>query len=313
LEPILNVDNVTKRFADRRVLNEVSFTLPRGAVGGLIGPNGAGKTTLFSIIAGFLRPDAGSVMVSGHHIQRDTTGERGLLSILPQDARFQEGVSIERQFYWYARTAGFDHEGARQELRRVFSLVDLLDAAAYTAASLSHGMHKRMAIAQALIGSPQLILLDEPTAGLDPANANTIRTLIRNLRTHRTVLVSSHNLDEIADLCDHVVIINQGVIVESKSMRNLVNQDQRVSFSLSAPLADDLFAALRDLPGVVRVAAGPQGLNLTCDFALSIEEDPEPLCALLRTLCLARAPFTAMTKGARLEDAFLQITGSQAR
>lgn len=310
MDAILDVNAVSKSFSGRRALNAVSFSLPRGAVGGLIGPNGAGKTTLFSIVAGYLQPDTGTVSIGG---QPSGAHPRGALSILPQDSNFQEGVSIEHQFYWYARTAGFDHEGAKVELRRVLELVDLVDAAPLTSDALSHGMHKRMAIAQALIGSPDLIILDEPTAGLDPANASTIRNLVRNLRGKRSLLVSSHNLDEVADLCDHVVILKQGEVVESKAMKHLVDQDRQVSFSLIRRLDQALLAKLKGVRGVIRVEQAAQGQSLTCELTASIEQDPEPLCEIVRLLCLAGAPFGAMTRGARLEDAFLQITGTASR
>ena len=309
----LSVEHVSKSFDTKRVLDDVSFELPEGRIGGLIGPNGAGKTTLFSIMAGFLQPDHGRVKYFGQSLN-DIPHLNGMLSILPQDAQFQRSISIERQFFWYAQSMGFDRAEARRELRRVLDWVGLAKEVMHVSDELSNGMNKRMAIAQALIGSPRVILLDEPTAGLDPANARRIRDLIRGLGGKRTLLVSSHNLDEIADVCDYIIIIDGGKILRTGAPHTLIKQSPRLRFKLTIPLDDDGEASLsqlRTLDHVEEVSISDDRRVLSCELHQRFLEDPEPLCALLRLLSQRGLDFTSMDKGAKLEEAFLELTGQQ--
>jgi len=166
---IIQCDNLSKQYGNKLALDTVSLTLTQGAPIALVGPNGAGKTTLFSLLCGYIQPTNGSISILGH--KPGSKALQGLLSALPQDAALDPNFSIVSQLQFFAQLQGMTTKAAKQEALRVLALVDLTDSAEAKPKSLSHGMSKRVSIAQALMGSPKIVLLDEPTAGLDPSQS----------------------------------------------------------------------------------------------------------------------------------------------
>ncbi|WP_137221086.1 MULTISPECIES: ABC transporter ATP-binding protein [Shewanella] len=214
---IIQCDNLSKQYGNKLALDTVSLTLTEGAPIALVGPNGAGKTTLFSLLCGYIQPTNGSISILGH--KPGSKALQGLLSALPQDAALDPNFSIVSQLQFFAQLQGMTASAAKQEALRVLALVDLSESAEAKPKSLSHGMSKRVSIAQALIGSPKIVLLDEPTAGLDPANAKKIRQIVKDLSDHTTFVISSHNLDELEKLCDQVVYLERGKLQQSVSIK----------------------------------------------------------------------------------------------
>lgn len=215
---LINCHNVGKSYGHKRALDQVSFELEAGQAVALVGPNGAGKTTLFSLLCGYISPTQGEIHILGHR-----PGSKALLgkvAALPQDARLDPNLTIEAQLALFAQLQGFNKQAALVECERVLNLVALNEIAKHKPLALSHGMSKRVSIAQALIGSPQLVLLDEPTAGLDPANAKAIRELVRNQSHQTTFVISSHNLDELEKLCDKVLYLDKGSLNQSVSIKD---------------------------------------------------------------------------------------------
>jgi len=255
--PSIKVRNLTKQFNARSVaLKDVSFEVEPDQVLAVVGPNGAGKTTLFSVISNFLRPTSGSVEVLGVDVRQ--VGElRGKLTILPQDAQFQANVAAREQLVFMARLIGMTPDDALKDANRVLELVGLTADANKNARSLSHGMTKRLGIAQAFLGRPEVIILDEPTAGLDPAHASEIRGLIRDVRegsSHaHTMVISSHDLSEIQELAQRVIILDKGQVVENRAMAELTRSDGvvRVHFGRALTAEEDAF--VRALAGVTQV------------------------------------------------------------
>ncbi|AZG36620.1 MULTISPECIES: ABC transporter ATP-binding protein [Shewanella] len=221
---IIQCDNLSKQYANKLALDNVSLTLTEGAPIALVGPNGAGKTTLFSLLCGYIQPTTGSIRIFGH--KPGSKALQGLLSALPQDAALDPNFTIVSQLQFFAQLQGMTVAAAKQEALRVLTLVDLTDSADAKPKSLSHGMGKRVSIAQALMGSPKIVLLDEPTAGLDPANAKKIRQIVKDLSGKTTFVISSHNLDELEKLCDQVVYLEHGKLQQSVS----INASQATDF-----------------------------------------------------------------------------------
>ncbi|MEZ8187636.1 ABC transporter ATP-binding protein [Shewanella sp. 5S214] len=214
---IIQCDNLSKQYGNKLALDAVSLTLTQGAPIALVGPNGAGKTTLFSLLCGYIQPTNGSISILGH--KPGSKALQGLLSALPQDAALDPNFSIVSQLQFFAQLQGMTTKAAKREALRVLALVDLTDSAEAKPKSLSHGMSKRVSIAQALMGSPKIVLLDEPTAGLDPANAKKIRQIVKDLSDNTTFVISSHNLDELEKLCDQVVYLEHGKLQQSVSIK----------------------------------------------------------------------------------------------
>jgi ABC-type multidrug transport system ATPase subunit len=307
----ISIANLSKRFGNLKALHDVSLDVPMHSVFGLLGPNGAGKTTLFSIIAGFLQDDGGEIAVLGRSIRR-ISELRGRVSILPQDAAFERNTPIIDQLVFLRRLDGQDQATAEREVRETLEQVGIGEYAKRGARVLSHGMTKRLGIAQAFLGSPELILLDEPTAGLDPANARQIRDLIHALRERATIVVSSHNLSEIQDLCDHVAILDHGRLVASGSVAELTRASRALDLRLSRNLEEPELTRLRDLAGVVSIDAA-KAPDYVCNLDLSDGRDWDSVIEnVLRALLDMGVVPRSLHEGQSLEHHFLAVTGKSA-
>ncbi|HET9449330.1 MAG TPA: ABC transporter ATP-binding protein, partial [Aggregicoccus sp.] len=220
-EPVIRLEGVSKRFGEKLAVSALSLGVERGQVYGLIGPNGAGKTTTFSMMCGFLKPSSGRLEIFGAN--PSTPGAlKGKVGALPQDALLPPGWETGALLTYWARLSGLADPAG--EARGALERVGLQEAWGVQTQALSHGMAKRAAMAQALMGAPPLVLLDEPTAGLDPRVAAQVRALIRDMKGRQTVVVSSHNLQELEELCDAAAILDRGTLASAGTMGELTGQ-----------------------------------------------------------------------------------------
>jgi ABC-2 type transport system ATP-binding protein len=303
---IVETNALTRRFGAVAAVDGVTLSLEAGAPIGLVGPNGAGKTTFFSMLCGFLLPTSGSVRVFGRPpLHPDLYGR---VAILPQDAAFVRTVPVVTQLRFFAELQGFSGAAALTEARRVLSLVLLDDAAHKPPESMSHGMLKRVAIAQTFIGSPELVLLDEPTAGLDPASATNIKNVVRALAAERTFIVSSHNLPDIEELCGSIVVLGKGKVSRHSTVAELVGRASCLTFRLeqdAPPGVDKIFA---DVPGVERVERGATGeRRLRVHFVAEGPGQSATEIAVIQVLAKAGIVFVEMTRGQSLEDQVIAL------
>lgn len=302
---VVSVRNVTKRYGKQVVLDDVSFDVPRRSVFGLIGPNGAGKTTLFSLAAGFLKAYDGSIEVLGVNVEQ-ISSLMGRFSMLPQDAGFQSGIPVMEQLVMFAELNGMSKKEAHEASLEALRVVGLEDVAQKAARSLSHGMSKRVALCQAFIGNPEVIFLDEPTAGLDPDNARNVRELIRKYAKDKTVVVSSHNLKEIQNICQHVAILHQGKLVENTSMDELVTAGNMIRVELDEELTEDLRSALLALDCVDDlIPIDSQSFTLVA----ANTGRKETLKALYGVMGEHEIYPKSIQEGESLESRFLEVTG----
>jgi ABC-2 type transport system ATP-binding protein len=308
----VEVRNVTKIFGKQKALDGVSFDIPAGSVFGLLGPNGAGKTTLFSIMANFLKPAGGSIEVLGTNVEK--IGDlQGKLTILPQDALFQGNVPVREQLEFFALLNGMTKAQAAEETTRVLTMVGLLESQKKNARALSHGMTKRLGIAQAFMGKPEVIVLDEPTAGLDPVNAAAVRTLIKDIKKKGTgtLLISSHNMAEIQELCDAVAILNNGKLVECKSVRELTAHTGVVRMTFGRPLTDAERTMLNGMDGVGTVTVDAEN-EYSIELKLGAGQTTDQLVGSLVSELAKRGVIPRSVKeGASLEEKFLEATRNQ--
>lgn len=319
MTPAVSIKGLSKRFGRTQALNDVSFEVPSHAIFGLLGPNGAGKTTLFSLTANFLKAGSGTVEVLGIDT-RYISRLRGRLSILPQDAQFQHNVPILDQLVFFRRLAGRTREQAQEEVLHTLEMVGLESVARRRVGSLSHGMVKRLGVAQAFLGHPEVILLDEPTAGLDPANARQVRDLIKQLQERATVLVSSHNLAEIQELCDHVAILDHGRLVLAGSVDEITRSKRECQLGLSRPLQDaelQRLSAIRGMRSIEPTSAPASHANhntpsaeylVKLDLSAERVDQDTVIAALLKTLLDMGITPRRLTEGRSLETQFLEVT-----
>ena len=315
----VSITNVTKRFDRLKALDDVTFEVPLRSIFGLLGPNGAGKTTLFSITANFLRANSGGIEVLGIDTRR-ISQLRGRLSILPQDAQFQRNVPILEQLIFFRLLDGQTKQQAHSNVMETLELVGLESVAKRRVGALSHGMVKRLGIAQAFLGRPEVILLDEPTSGLDPANARQVRDLIKQLQQSATIIVSSHNMAEIQELCDHVAILDQGKLRLADSVDAITLAGREYNLVLSRPLQEHEADQLLSINAVRQIkkssetfpttSAGQTPYLVKLDLSQNDTDLDEVLAALLRHLLDMGITPRKLTEGRSLETHFLEITGS---
>lgn len=292
---LINCKGLSKLYGSKRALDSVDLQLEPGSPIALVGPNGAGKTTLMSLLLGYIRPSSGEITVMG---QRPGSSELlGQISALPQDAALDPGFSLLTQFSLFARMQGMGAEAAKAESLRVLALVGLEDVANQKPNSLSHGMGKRAAIAQALIGNPKLVLLDEPTAGLDPANARKIRELVESLSADTTFIISSHNLDELEKLCDRVLYLDKGKLSQSVTMQQS-SAEAYLTLQMQHCNQEKLLEALYALEGVYEVSAkGKQ------NYLIRYQPEKDTLdIELLQLLKQNGWQYRSLMRGRTLED-----------
>ncbi|MEZ4265698.1 MAG: ABC transporter ATP-binding protein [Myxococcota bacterium] len=308
--PIVELRGVTKRFGSLQALAGVDLELHAGRILGLVGPNGAGKTTLFSVLCGFLRADSGTVRVAGNLVDTAHPPARGVVGLLPQDAAFRAHMPVGRQLTHYAELAGMDRAAAEADARAALERVGLAGSWKSRPRSLSHGMGKRVAIAQAILGDPRLVILDEPTAGLDPHAARELKAVLRVLREGRTIIVSSHNLSEIEDLCHEVAILHRGAIVRHDSVVGLVGSAAEIGLRLALPPTDAQIRAIEGLALVVQVRWDPSAERLRVHFDPTKQRADVACRDLVAHLVAQQIPFVEIQIGKSLEERFIEETGA---
>lgn len=244
-------ESLTKRYGNVAALNGLDLNIDVTEPTGLVGANGAGKSTLFAILCGFVRPTVGTVEVLGNNTQHSAL--KGKVGILPQDTSMYAGLSVQTQLSHYVRLHGLSSRNARLEVDKVLEQVGATRLARQFPETLSFGQRKKVFLAQAMIGSPQLILLDEPTSGLDPVAAHDIQLLLQQLSQRYSLLISSHNISEIEDLCRNIVILNKGKVSKTGTIRDFKRMHQCFRVRLDSTLDEAAVEAITALASVSAV------------------------------------------------------------
>jgi ABC-type multidrug transport system ATPase subunit len=311
-EIAIDIKGVTKQFPRTRACDDVTFQIPRGGIYGLLGPNGAGKTTLFSIIAGFLRATKGDIEVLGVNTHQ-ISELRGRLTILPQDAKFAANVPVIEQIIFFSQLNGRTRAQAEKDAHDALGLVGLAEAAKAHANTLSHGMYKRVGIAQAFLGNPEVILLDEPTAGLDPTSAAAIRELIHKLhKAGVTLVVSSHDLAEIQKMCKAVAILDKGKLVTWSDVKDLTQADTVQRMTFARPLTPQELETVKSVAGVRGV--DPDGeTSYRVHVDISVRPLEELSAELVSKLVATGAIPRKIEDGVALEQKYLEITKAKPK
>jgi ABC-2 type transport system ATP-binding protein len=273
---VIEARQLTKRFGGRTAIEGVSLHVARGEVVGFLGPNGAGKSTTFRILAGVFPPDAGRALVDGLDLEREPLAARRRLGYAPERPALHPDLTVAAQL---ALVAGLRDVPAADRGRAVdesIARAGLLDVRGRRTGALSRGMQQRVGLAAALVGDPPALLLDEPTAGLDPAQSSSTRRLVRDLGRDRAVLVSSHVLGDVEALCDRVVILHEGRVLADGDPVALAARLRRSACVdvEAATTAARLEAVVRAVPGVERIESLPgEPTSARCRVAIAAEGD----------------------------------------
>jgi len=259
METMIEVRDLTKYYGPQLAVSRLEFQVAAGEIVGFLGPNGAGKTTTLKILAGSLAPSAGTARINGYDCVSDSLSVRRSLGYLPEQVAIYPDLTVTQFLRFAARAKGVEAKAEKGEIDRVVAACGLEEVRGKMVGALSKGYRQRLGLSQALLNQPPLLILDEPTIGLDPSQIVEIRQLIKNLEGAHTVMLSSHILPEVSQLCHRVIIINRGLIVASDTPENLSRQlgrGSRVFITVSGPV-DQVEAALKAVAGVTRVL--PQG------------------------------------------------------
>ncbi len=218
---MIKIENLTKYYGDLKAVDSVSFEIQKGEILGLLGPNGAGKTTIYRILTGYLSPTSGSIKVKDFNIQNNLIEIKKLIGYLPEAAPIYQDMLVFDYLNYVADIRGVDKEKKLAHLRELADLCSLNEVMHFSINELSKGYRQRVGIAHALMGDPEILVLDEPTAGLDPNQIVETRDIIRRIGKEKTIVFSTHILSEAEATCDRVVIIDRGKKVADDTVENL--------------------------------------------------------------------------------------------
>ena len=268
--PVIRAEGLVKHFGRVRAVDGVSLAVGRGEVAGLVGPNGAGKSTTLKLLTGALEPDAGRVVIAGHPMRG--LAARACLGYLPERTPLYVGMRVDRYLEHVARVRGLGASARRAALERVLAACGLEDHATRRIRTLSKGYRQRVGLAQALVADPEVLVLDEPTSGLDPIEIVRIRELVRELSRTKTILLSTHVLGEVEEICDRAILVAGGEVVADGTLEELCAGDSpRASLVVMAE-REDAERSLRELECVRAVAFEGAGAGGALRFCVEVDE-----------------------------------------
>ena len=303
MKPALEMRGVVKRYGRVRALDGLDLTVPHGSIFGLVGSNGAGKTTAMAVAVGLLHSAGGEVNLLGDGPFR-ADRHAGRVALLPQDSRFPPHARVEDLLRFYGRLQGQPDRKLRVSLDALMDWVHLTDRRRSPVRTLSHGMLRRLAIAQAFLGEPELVLLDEPLNGLDPREAARVREMIRQRRGRQSIVISSHNLADIEALCDTVAFIEKGRCVRQDTLDAIVRRSHRITYVLARPLSS-MSSLEVAVPGVLW-ETDATGTEVSGSFGPPL--GVEALNASVLTLLLKEGEgILEIRRGSDLESEYLRL------
>lgn len=307
---MIQVSHLTKRYGSRLAVEDVSFQVEQGQICGLLGPNGAGKSTIMNILTGYLAPTSGSVQVAGYPLP--DVRAKSCIGYLPEQPPLYPEMTVQEYLDFAARLKHVPQADRAAQILRTARRTGVESVLPRLIRNLSKGYRQRVGIAQALLGKPQLIILDEPTVGLDPAQVTEIRRLIRELAGHHTVLLSSHILSEVQAVCSQVLILSGGHLVASGTPDQLSDRlSAGVTLRVTAQgTGAEVEAALTALPGVEQVELLSRQQGESCCL-VHCSGDGDHRAQVSRALAQAGCPVLELSAQHKsLEEVFLQLTGT---
>lgn len=308
MEQMLDVRHVTRRYGQREVLHDIHFSARQGEVIALLGRNGTGKSTLMNTITGYLCQTSGQILVCGHDTLLAPMEARRHLGYLPEQPPLYPDMTVTEYLRYCCRLKNISSKAQKDEIDRVICLTGLTEYAKRLSGRLSKGYRQRLGVAQALLGHPSLLILDEPGSGLDPLQMAQMRDVIRKAGEECTVLLSSHLLSEVTSVCDRAIVLDGGYIRYDGSMEALLHGASRVLLRYRGN--KKLAEALRQMPGVTRVEEAPCTEENAHACFLYHDKDVDLRPALAALVLAQGGELLELTSSTdSLEDAFIHVIG----
>lgn len=308
---MIEVTNLTKKYGDHIAVDHLSFRVEKGQIYGFLGPNGAGKSTTMNIITGYLAATEGTVTIDGKDIQKDPEEAKRSIGYLPELPPLYVDMTVREYLEFVAELKKVPKKERKQQIDEVMEMTQITDMQQRLIKNLSKGYRQRVGLAQAILGYPEVIILDEPTVGLDPKQIIEIRDLIRKLGENHTVILSSHILSEVSAVCDHIMIIAHGKLVASDSPENL---QKLMSGSMELNLevkgsAAAVKSALQEISQIDRIEENTEASKNIAKLKVISKENADIREQVFYALADAKLPILEMTHAEKsLEDIFLELT-----
>ena len=311
---MIKVSHLTKNYGNHVAVDDISLDIKPGKIYGFLGPNGAGKSTTMNIITGYLAPTSGEVLIDGHDIYKEPEEAKACIGYLPEIPPLYVDMKVSEYLKFVCELKKVKKEDRDKEVERVMNLTKVSDVSNRIINNLSKGYRQRVGMAQALIGSPKVIILDEPTVGLDPNQIKEVRDLIKSLAGDHTVILSSHILSEISETCSHVFIIDKGKIIANNAIETLSNyfnskQVLEIVAKGDADKCKEIIEAIEDIGTVSvenRTEEGTVNITVTATYSKDVRED---VSLALSSEKISIFEMKEDTKS--LEDVFLELTAKE--
>ncbi len=307
---MIEVQNLVKHYGDKKAVDGISFTVGKGEIVGFLGPNGAGKSTTMNVLTGYLSATAGSAKINGIDILEDPIAAKRCIGYLPEQPPLYMDMSVNEYLDFICDLRGIK-ENRGKHISEICELVGITNVYRRMIRNLSKGYKQRVGLAQALIGNPEVLILDEPTVGLDPIQIVEIRNVIRGLGKDRTVILSSHILSEVQAICERVLVINHGEIIADDTPANLslyVDTDRKMQLRIAADRArsEEILKTVDGLASFVYEGELETG---TSDFIVEPKARTDIRKTLFNAFARAACPLLNFTPvSASLEDIFIKLT-----
>lgn len=308
---MIEIQNVSKRYGNKLAVDDISFTIKKGEILGFLGRNGAGKSTTMNIVTGYISASSGHVLLDGYDILENPREFKRRIGYLPEQPPLYMDMTVDEYLRFVCSIKDVKKSYIKSHLDDITELIRITDVRGRLIKNLSKGYKQRVGMAQALVGNPEVVIMDEPTVGLDPKQIIEIRKLIKQLGEDHTIVLSSHILHEVADVCERVVIINQGKIVAQDTLDNLtknVSDSARFRLRVAGP-EREVYKVVRELPGIRSVDEMGSKEADAFDFLVESDRSVDIRRPLFQQLSKLGYPILMLRPmDIELEDIFLQLT-----
>ncbi len=307
---MIEVKNVTKKYGKVVAVDNINFTINDGEIIGLLGPNGAGKSTTMNMITGYIEPTEGTIVIDGYDISKKPRKAKREIGYMPEGVPLYTDMTVKEFVTYMAEIKKVDRKTRKEKIEKIIEETGLKDVEKKLTRNLSRGYKQRVSMAGALVGEPKILILDEPTVGLDPKQITEIRNLIKELGKTHTVILSSHILSEVSQICQKVIIINKGKIIAVDTPENLENKvaSKNDIYVTVEDLDNRIEEVAKDIKEITKIELVKENKDKTKQYLIESEKDVDLRKILFQELAKENITIFEMKKAdTTLEDAFMKL------
>ena len=307
---MIQVENITKKYGSFTAVENINFEIEEGEIVGFLGPNGAGKSTTMNMITGFIEPTSGKIIVDGYDISKKPRKAKRQIGYMPEGVPLYSDLTVKEFVTYMAEIKKVDRKTRKEKVEKIIEETGLKDVEKKLTRNLSRGYKQRVSMAGALVGEPKILILDEPTVGLDPKQITEIRNLIKELGKTHTVILSSHILSEVSQICQKVIIINKGKIIAVDTPENLENKvaSKNDIYVTVEDLDNRIEEVAKDIKEITKIELVKENKDKTKQYLIESEKDVDLRKILFKELAKENITIFEMKKAdTTLEDAFMKL------